>query len=94
MKIKAIYVEQYGGWCKLPLAKWEELLKEGIESGGHELRGHMLVSRPPHITRVAYDDSKPSYYTDRKDVLLYHPLDWGVEDYQNALDELKDLSKE
>lgn len=89
--ITAIYVEQYDGWWRLSIDEWKAICKEGAKGGGHTLPKTMLKHRPRFIKLDGtLGEHGRSYWTPRKDILLYHPLDWEKEEYQSALQELKE----
>lgn len=103
-KIKAVYCEQYGYLFKLTPGDWHRMLREAIESGGgHTFMPSMELKRRPGtvIGKVMENggepgDNTPYFYVlpEHKDtVLLYQPLDWELENYQDALKELEEKDK-
>lgn len=90
MRKLIIYVEQYGAFWRLTPAAWRALCEEGLKGNGHNLPERPLRNRPRTIGRTDYGDGDGSYYPKRPDILVYRPLDWEVEDYQEALNELKE----
>ena len=90
MKIKAIYVQQYDYFWKLTPEQWRRLLIKGLEGDGHLLPKVEMKRRPSKVRAEWLGDSK-NYYVVDSDVLYYEPLDWEVEDYQAALNDLDAL---
>jgi hypothetical protein len=90
--VRVIYVEQYGGWWKLSPDQWRELCERGAAGNGHMLPDKAsLRRRSPLVGETNYNDGmgKKTYYPLRTYVLVYSPLDWESEDYQDALQELE-----
>jgi hypothetical protein len=91
--IKAVYVEQFGGWWKFTPDQWRALLLEGIETGGHVIQTKELAARPRKIHKFQHEGGRASYYCGDENVLIYSALDWEEAAYRAALEKLDNLLK-
>jgi len=93
MTVKAVYVEQYGMFWRLTLCEWKALCEQGVKGEGHLLPSNRALKRRPSaaIGVENYGSGRLTYYPRTDTVWLYQPLDWEVEDYQNALAKIKEI---
>ncbi len=80
---KRIYCEQYGLFWVFDLEGFLGFCLEGVMTGSHDLNkyGRQLRGRPKGIYRPR--GSRQSFGGD-PNVLLFHPLDWHPEDYEQS----------
>jgi hypothetical protein len=88
-----IYAQHYGVyWFSLTIDEWRECLRTGIAGESHMMPKYSALQRRPKHIRCEGVPGSPqaSFWSTRDDVLLYSPLDWEIDDYKDALEELND----